>query len=171
MMFKEIIIFLKFHESWLPPIIFFLSFFESIAFFSLFFPATIILLACSTFIKFFNFSFVIFCFIVASGAFLGDWLSWIIGNHYKKRIMNFWPFNRYPKFLDSGKIFFNKWGIFGIFIGRFFGPLRATIPLIAGMCEMSLWKFQIANFFSSIIWSIMILLPGLFGIYWFNIWL
>ena len=45
----------------------------------------------------------------------------------------------------------------GIFIGRFFGPLRASVPLIAGILEMPYWKFQFANFTSALIWSFLLL--------------
>ena len=40
-----------------------------------------------------------------------------------------------------------KWGVPGIFIGRFFGPLRAVVPLIAGIFEMPFWRFQAREFF------------------------
>jgi len=34
-------------------------------------------------------------------------------------------------------------------IGRFFGPLRASVPLAAGIFRMPYWQFQIANFGSA----------------------
>jgi hypothetical protein len=46
-----------------------------------------------------------------------------------------------------------KWGIPGIFIGRFFGPLRAAVPLIADIFEMPFWRFQLANFSSASVWA------------------
>jgi membrane protein DedA with SNARE-associated domain len=51
----------------------------------------------------------------------------------------------------------------GIFIGRFFGPLRASVPLIAGIAEMPYWSFQIANFTSAFVWAWMLLMFGDFG--------
>ena len=53
-----------------------------------------------------------------------------------------------------------KWGVPSIFIGRFFGPLRASVPLAAGIFEMSYWPFQIANFVSALVWSAVLLLFG-----------
>jgi len=53
-----------------------------------------------------------------------------------------------------------KWGIFGIFIGRFFGPLRASVPLVAGMFAMPYWRFQFANFFSAFVWAATLLTLG-----------
>ena len=52
------------------------------------------------------------------------------------------------------------WGVPSIFIGRFFGPLRASVPLAAGIFEMPYWPFQIANFVSALLWSAVLLLFG-----------
>jgi membrane protein DedA with SNARE-associated domain len=53
-----------------------------------------------------------------------------------------------------------KWGIAGIFIGRFSGPLRASVPLIAGIFEMPFWRFQFANFSSAFVWAVVLLTLG-----------
>ena len=55
----------------------------------------------------------------------------------------------------------------GIFIGRFFGPLRASVPLAAGILEMHYWHFQLANFASAFLWAFVLLFFGDFG---FNIY-
>ena len=34
-----------------------------------------------------------------------------------------WPLSRHPDLIPHGEAFMKKWGIPGIFIGRFFGPL------------------------------------------------
>ena len=71
-----------------------------------------------------------------------------------------WPLSRYPDLLPRGEAFVEKWGVPSIFIGRFFGPLRASVPLAAGIFEMSYWRFQIANFVSALVWSAALLLFG-----------
>lgn len=60
------------------------------------------------------------------------------------------------------------WGILAIFIGRFFGPLRASVPPVAGIFEMPYWQFQIANFNSALVWAAVLLtLDGIsFGLQW-----
>jgi membrane protein DedA with SNARE-associated domain len=47
-----------------------------------------------------------------------------------------------------------------VFIGRFFGPLRAVIPLVAGITRMPTGKFQVANVASALIWAPALLIPG-----------
>jgi len=46
-----------------------------------------------------------------------------------------------------------SWAVPSMFSsGRFFGPLRASVPLAAGIFEMPYWQFQIANFVSAFVW-------------------
>jgi membrane protein DedA with SNARE-associated domain len=52
------------------------------------------------------------------------------------------------------------WGVAGIFLGRFSGPLRASVPLIAGIFDMPFWRFQIANVLSAFIWAAVLLTLG-----------
>ena len=53
-----------------------------------------------------------------------------------------------------------RWGVLAIFIGRFFGPLRASVPLVAGIFAMPYWSFQIANFTSAFLWAAVLLTLG-----------
>ena len=91
---------------------------------------------------------------------LGDWVSYWFGYRYKEHVAEMWPLSRYPEILPRGEAFVKKWGVPSIFIGRFFGPLRASVPLAAGIFEMSYWPFQIANFVSALVWSAVLLLSG-----------
>jgi membrane protein DedA with SNARE-associated domain len=44
--------------------------------------------------------------------------------------------------------------------GRFFGPLRASVPLVAGIFDMPFWRFQIANVTSAFVWAAVLLTLG-----------
>ena len=94
------------------------------------------------------------------GAALGDWVSYWFGYHFKGRIAHVWPLSRHPDLLPRGHDFMEKWGVLGIFIGRFFGPFRASVPLIAGILEMHYWHFQLANFSSAFLWAFVLLFFG-----------
>jgi membrane-associated phospholipid phosphatase len=49
----------------------------------------------------------------------------------------------------------------GVFIGRFVGPVRALIPMVAGMLGMRPLQFTIANVTSAIGWAPAYMLPGI----------
>ena len=97
------------------------------------------------------------------GAAFGDWLSYWLGVKFKEPIAHVWPLSRHPDLLPRGHAFIERFGIYAIFIGRFFGPLRASVPLIAGILEMPFWTFQLANFSSAFVWAAVLFAPGAFG--------
>ena len=94
------------------------------------------------------------------GAIAGDSASYTLGCLLSDRLPNLWPFNRYPNWLAYGKSYFNQYGSTSVLIGRFFGPMRSIIPLIAGMMHMNHWHFLLANFISGIAWAILYVVPG-----------
>ncbi len=95
------------------------------------------------------------------GALIGDYLSYYIGLVYQGRLASIWPISRFPHWLTKGRSFFDKYGVAAIIIGRFFGPVRSMIPLIAGMLNMNSSKFIIGIIPSATLWSIVYLTPGI----------
>jgi membrane protein DedA with SNARE-associated domain len=156
----DVIAFVRAHQSLAPPIAFALAFGESLAFVSLFVPAWGILVAIGALLGPGGLGFWLVWLSGGVGAAFGDWLSYWIGFRFKDRVATVWPLSRYPDMLPRGEAFVEKWGVPGIFIGRFFGPLRATVPLAAGIFEMPYWPFQLANFSSALLWSAALLLFG-----------
>jgi membrane protein DedA with SNARE-associated domain len=158
--------FINAHQEWALPIVFILAFGESLAFVSLLLPATAILLATGGLIGAAGLSFWPIWTAAALGAILGDWVSYWFGIRYQREIAGLWPLSRYPGMLDRGEALFQRWGAIGVFVGRFFGPLRCVMPLVAGICAMRMLPFQIANNSSGLVWATGILAPGKFGMEW-----
>ncbi|MDF0520784.1 DedA family protein [Bradyrhizobium yuanmingense] len=152
--------FVRVHQAWAAPIVFLLAFGESLAFISLLVPAWGALVAIGALIGVTGINFFPVWIAGALGAALGDWVSYWFGYRYKEKVAEMWPLSRYPGLLPRGEAFVRSWGIPSIFIGRFFGPLRASVPLAAGIFEMPYWSFQAANFVSALIWSAVLLLFG-----------
>jgi len=168
---QVVIAFIQAHEGWGVPIVLVLAFGESLAFISLLLPATVILFGVGFLISSSGIAFWPIWCAAAAGAFLGDWLSFWIGARLKSDVGNYWPLSRKPDLIPRGHRFFERWGVAGVFFGRFFGPLRASVPLAAGICDMPVTTFQIANFTSAMVWAAGILAPGAFGIQWMQKWL
>ena len=157
---QEIIAFVPLHRAWAPPIVFALAFGESLAFISLLIPAWAALVGIGALINSGALSFWPVWIAGALGAAIGDWLSYWIGRKLEYRVQHIWPLSRNPSLIPMGEAFVKKWGVLGIFIGRFFGPLRASVPLVAGIFEMPFWTFQIANFTSAFVWAGVLLTLG-----------
>jgi membrane protein DedA with SNARE-associated domain len=155
--------FVRLHQAWAPPMAGVLAFLKSIAIFSVFIPATGPLLALGALIGAGSLPFLPIWIAVSTGAALGDWVSYWLGFHYRDRIRHMWPLSRYPEMLARGEVFFRRWGTPGIVVARFFGPLRASAPIIAGVFEMPLVRFQVANVAGAFLWAGVLLAPGALG--------
>ena len=64
--------------------------------------------------------------------------------------------------LKRGETFFNRHGGKSVLFGRFVGPLRPVIPVVAGMLGMGPLHFSIVNVLSAIGWAFVYILPGVF---------
>ena len=94
------------------------------------------------------------------GATLGDGISYYIGRLLGPRIVYRWPLNTQRRAVARARLFFSRYGVISIFLGRFLGPLRAVVPSVAGIMKMPHWRFQIANVVSAAIWIPAMLTPG-----------
>lgn len=102
--------------------------------------------------------------LAVTGAILGDGISYWLGHRYHERIRTMWPMSRYPALFDRGQAYFDRNGGRSVFLGRFLGPLRAIVPVIAGMSNMPPARFYAMNVLSALAWSAAHILPGvLFG--------
>lgn len=163
---QTLLTFLRTHQGWVAPVVFALAFAESLAFIALLVPATVILWGVGALIGASGISFWPIWLAAALGAAMGDWVSYWLGYHYHEKIARMWPLSKYPDLLPKGHVFFEKWGTLGVFVGRFFGPLRAAVPLVAGACKMERLPFQVANWTSAFVWAAVTLGPGAFGAEW-----
>lgn len=158
--------FIETNQVWAIPIVFVLAFGESLAIISLVIPATAVLLGVGALIGLGSMSFLPVFIAASLGAVFGDFLSYWLGKHYHQKVISSWPLNKHPQLIYRAEQFFERFGILGVFIGRFFGPLRALVPLIAGTMHMPTMKFNLANITSAPVWAFIVLAPGMFGISW-----
>ncbi len=156
----QVVEFVKSHEAWAAPVVFALAFGESLAFISLLIPAWAALVGIGMLIASGGLNFWPIWVAGALGAAFGDWLSYWIGVKLGPPVAHIWPLSRHPDLIPRGERFVKKWGVLGIFIGRFFGPLRASVPLVAGIFAMPYMRFQIANFTSAFLWAGVLLTLG-----------
>jgi membrane protein DedA with SNARE-associated domain len=157
---QPILDFISAHSGWAVAIIFVTAFGESFAFVSLLFPGTSLLIAAGALVAAGSLPYFPIMAGAIIGAVLGDTVSFWIGHRFGGGIARIWPFTRSPELLPSGIRFFAKHGGKSVFIGRFFGPVRAVIPLAAGIMRMPRGRFWFANVTSAMVWAPMLLFAG-----------
>jgi membrane protein DedA with SNARE-associated domain len=163
---NAVVAFVQANQAWAAPIVFALAFGESLAFVSLILPSTVILVTVGGLLGASDIDARPVILAAGLGASLGYAVSYWIGLYFKDSITSYWPFRHYPAMMERGKVFFAKYGVFGVFLGHFFGPLRAVVPVIAGMSGMRQLPFQLANLPSAFIWAAGVIAPGFYGLKW-----
>lgn len=149
------------HPNWAGLFTFLISFSESLAIVGTIVPGSVTMTAIGMLVGTGVLPLTSTFIWAILGAIAGDSASYYLGYFYRDKITNIWPFRTHPKMLENGQHFFNQHGSKSVFIGRFLGPLRSIIPVIAGIMRMPNSLFLTANITSAILWSFLYILPGM----------
>ncbi|HWK43554.1 MAG TPA: DedA family protein [Stellaceae bacterium] len=158
---QAVVAFIAEHHAWAGPIVGLIVFGQAIAVIGLVFPGSTVLVTAGGLVAAGALDYWTICAWTVPGAVLGDGISFWLGRRFTHRIGGWWPFRRRPAMLAQGIGFFRRHGGKSVFIGRFFGPVRATVALVAGMLDMPAGVFWIANIASAVVWVPLLLSPGL----------
>ena len=145
------------HPLWCFPIAFFVAFAESFVGLSILVPGFAILVALGGVIGASDIGLFPAIAGAVLGALSGDVIAWGLGLRFHHQILHMWPFRKFEAELEKALHFFHRRGLWAVFFGRFLGPLRATVPLVAGMSEMEFRRFIAVSIPSAIVWACAIL--------------
>jgi len=148
------------HAGWAGPVFGLLTFGESLAVVGLFIPATTLMIAVGGLVGSGLLDLAPVLGWGIAGALAGDWLSYLAGRWIGPTAWRRWPLNRHRSSVARARLFFRRFGFASVFVGRFLGPLRAMVPLVAGVMRMRTRSFQLANCLSAILWVPGLLAPG-----------
>lgn len=149
------------YPEWSFAVIFIVAFAESLAGIGLVIPGTVILFTLGALVGLGALDFWTAMLACTTGAIAGDLLSFWAGYKYRGRILKLWPFSKYPQAYEYCEKVFQKHGGKSYFFGRFFGPLRAFMALIAGMMEMPWPRFVLLCVVACALWAPLYLAPGI----------
>lgn len=148
------------YPAWSGGIVFSVAMLESLAVIGLVIPGVAIMFTIGALIGSGSLNFVSSTLYAAAGASVGDALSFALGWHYKEKIVHLTFLKPHQNLLKKGHVFFEKYGVYSILIGRFIGPVRAIVPLVAGILGMPIKQYIPINILASMLWAPAYLLPG-----------
>jgi membrane protein DedA with SNARE-associated domain len=93
----------------------------------------------------------------SAGAIIGDSIGYLIGSKGGDRLFA-WAGRKFPKHFGPGHVakakeFFDRFGMWAVFFGRFVALLRILSGPLAGSLHMRYGRFLIANALGGIAWA------------------
>ena len=158
-----VILWLQQNPEWIAWGLFISAFIESFAIIGIFIPGVVLLALIAGMAASADIHIASVLIIVYSASCLADISSFLIGIKLHKKIDSIWPFKNNPGWLKKGREFFKTYGILGVFVGRFIGPVRPVMPITAGSMGMKFKHFLGVDLLSGLIWAPLYSLPGYFA--------
>ncbi|HTH59068.1 MAG TPA: VTT domain-containing protein [Paraburkholderia sp.] len=148
------------HIAWTYAFVIVAAFLESLALIGTFIPGSTAMFIAGAFVGAGTLNLGWLLAFAIAGAVGGDGISYWLGRHYRERLYGRWPFSRYPALLRVAQQYFLQRGMRSVIFARFVGPLRAVVPIVAGMAGMSPMRFLVMNVVSAAIWAPAHIVPG-----------
>lgn len=155
--------FIRANSAWAGPVLGLITFGESMVLIGAFFPATALMLVAGGLAAEGSVSIIEVLLWCIAGAFLGDAVSYWLGRKLGPTAWRSQLLSNQRRLAARSRLFFRRWGVLSIYLCRFMGPVRAFVPLIAGITGMPHLKFQLANLGSAAVWVPIMLAPGYLG--------
>jgi len=159
--FNQLLDWIRQHPDQAGLVVFGMALVESLAIVGVLIPGVVILFGAGVLIGTGILDFWSMCAWAVAGAIIGDGLSYWLGHHFEYLTGRWRWFRLHPDHLQKGIDFFEKYGDLSVALGRFFGPIRAVVPLVAGLLRMPPKRFYIANVLSAMVWAPAYLAPGM----------
>jgi membrane protein DedA with SNARE-associated domain len=93
----------------------------------------------------------------SAGAILGDSAGYAIGRKggtpLFDRLGRRFPKHFGPRHVAKAEAYFQRFGMWAVFVGRFIALLRILAGPLAGALRMPYWRFAVANVLGGIVWA------------------
>lgn len=148
------------NPQWLGVALLIACFAECLAVVGLLVPGTLIVLALAVLAGSGVLSLGETLMLAYLGGLAGDLASYALGRRYHQNIRRLRGLRNHPEWLLRAELYFQRYGVASLLVGRFIGPLRPMLPLTAGMLDMPFPRFLMVSLLASAGWAVAYLLPG-----------
>jgi membrane protein DedA with SNARE-associated domain len=157
---EKVIAFVKANQSMGPLVVFLISMSETIVILSVFVPSTLLLFGIGGLFAVAGIPLMPSLIAGWMGGAIGFSLMYLISAMTGARLLGYWPFRKFGPVIERTKDFSRRWGIWGVAIGHFGGPIRVLIPIVCGVTRMPPVPFMIANLIGALGWITVFFAPG-----------
>jgi membrane protein DedA with SNARE-associated domain/membrane-associated phospholipid phosphatase len=158
--FDTLTLWLSANPEWLGLAIFLLACGECLAIVGILVPGTVLLFAVAALAGNGALGLGETLLLAFCGGLLGDCLSYALGRYFHQDIGRLPVLRNHPQWLNSAHGYFVRYGVASLLVGRFIGPLRPMLPMVAGMFDMPFVRFFSVSLLAGVGWSIAYMLPG-----------
>ncbi|WP_373974179.1 DedA family protein [Chitinibacter sp. SCUT-21] len=134
---------------------------ESTAIVGLLIPGTVLMFSLGALVGNGQIDFWSACAVGFIAALLGDGLSYLLGSRYRSQLHRLPIIRPHRRLLIQARLVLRHHGPIGIFVGRFLGPTRPVLPMVAGMLSMPSRRFWPACTLACLLWTPTYLMPGI----------
>lgn len=152
--------FIAAHRDWAVLVVGALSFIECLALVGILITAPPLMIAIGGMIAGGLIDGVPVVLSAAAGAAAGFIVSYYLGRWLGPGFVHRWPLKHYRRAVARSRLLFRRYASAAVFLCRFFGPLRTTVPIVAGITGMNQQRFHLANLLSALIWAPALMAPG-----------
>jgi membrane protein DedA with SNARE-associated domain len=158
--FDTLTLWLSANPQWLGLAIFLIACIECLAIAGILVPGTVLLFAVAALAGNGALGLGETLLLAFCGGLLGDCLSYALGRYFHQDIGRLPVLRNHPQWLSSAHGYFLRYGVASLLVGRFIGPLRPMLPMVAGMFDMPFARFLSVSLLAGAGWSIVYMLPG-----------
>lgn len=148
------------NPSWLGAAVFLVSFLECMAIAGIIVPGTVALFAIAALAGSGILPLSAALLLGFLGGLLGDLISYFLGRRFHQNIRRLPGLRHHPEWIAGAETYFQRYGIASLLVGRFIGPLRPMLPMVAGMFDMPFVRFFAVSVVAAAGWSMAYIMPG-----------
>ena len=150
------------YGPWVYAILFLIVFCETGLVVTPFLPGDSLLFAAGAIAAGGNLNIFLLMLLLFIAALLGDTVNYWIGDKAGQKLVRRYPRLIKQEYLTRTHEFFERYGGKTIIIARFVPIVRTFAPFVAGVGEMSYWKFMSYNVIGAFLWVVLLVPAGYF---------
>ncbi|MBC9249252.1 phosphoesterase [Pseudomonas alcaligenes] len=158
--FDTLTLWLEANPQWLGLSIFAVACLECLAVAGILIPGTLLLFTLGVLAGSGSLGLGETLLLAYAGGLLGDAISYGLGRRFHQGIRGLPVLRDHPEWLGSAEKYFQRYGVVSLLVGRYIGPLRPMLPLVAGMLDMPFVRFALVSLLAAAGWAVAYMLPG-----------